>query len=95
MTNNDIYGKHGCSWEGGTGVSPEGNQCGECYPSYEEQCPHLLKRKQIEEMALDIDTVMQGSCFHKSCHECEFDLCDTCKATMLATTYPPGHMQNV
>ena len=46
----------------------------------------MSRDKQIEEMALDIDTVMQGRCFHRSCHECEFDSYDTCKATMLATT---------
>lgn len=42
----DIHGKYGCWWEGGTGVSPEGNQCGECYPQWEDKCPHLKKYKQ-------------------------------------------------
>lgn len=47
----EVKGKYGCWWEGGTGVSPEGNQCGECYPDYENKCSHLKKYKQIEEMA--------------------------------------------
>ena len=40
--------------------------------------------KQIEQLAKDINEVMQHRCFHISCNECEFDPCDICKAMMLA-----------
>lgn len=40
--------------------------------------------KKIDELAKDIDEIMQNRCFHYTCHKCEFDPCDTCKATMLA-----------
>lgn len=46
--NYDIYGKYGCWWEGGTGVSPDGHQCGECYPNYEDKCPFLEKYRRGE-----------------------------------------------
>lgn len=49
-SNYNIKGKYGCWWEGGTGVSPEGNQCGECYPQWEDICPYLKKHKEIEEL---------------------------------------------
>lgn len=51
--NYNIYGKYGCWWEGGTGVSPDGHQCGECYPDYEDRCPHLEQQREIAEMAND------------------------------------------
>lgn len=74
-----IYGRYGCWWEGGTGVSPEGNQCGECYPNYEDECPHLKKYRQIEEMAkitivhCELDNQC-GSCHWLTCNECLADV---------------------
>jgi hypothetical protein len=56
----NIYGKYGCWWEGGTGVSPEGNQCGECYPQWEDRCPHLEKYKEIEEL-IDVITCVDDN----------------------------------
>ena len=60
-------GKYGCEWEGGAGVGPDGRQCGECHPGYEERCELLeneYMEKVIDEIYNDLSTagwnVFQG-----------------------------------
>lgn len=38
----EIVGKYGCRWSDGTGNAPDGTYCGECDPSYESKCTHLV-----------------------------------------------------
>lgn len=72
----ETYGKYGCWWEGGTGVSPEGNQCGECYPNYEEKCPHLLKHRQIYEISRVL--CQNGFCTLEEWNSCELAIGEYC-----------------
>ena len=62
--NENICGKYGCWWEGSTGVSPNGIQCGECYPDYTDKCPLLNEVR-------DIYNILLGGCNDVDCIECE------------------------
>lgn len=51
MNSDTIVNKFGCVWEGGTGIDPDGEFCGECSNIYLEVCPRLeskLANKDIQ-----------------------------------------------
>lgn len=87
----DVYGKYGCWWEGGTGVSPDGQQCGECYPDYEDKCPLLHKEKQIDEMA----EITKAHCeLENQCGSCHYETCNDCFAEILYNAGYRKHSEN-
>lgn len=86
----NIYGKYGCWWEGGTGVSPEGNQCGECYPQWEDRCPHLKKYKETEKMTAIIADC--GICiYHGDVCEKEEEVSDELALCIARKLYEQGY----
>lgn len=51
MSSDTIVNKLGCVWEGGTGIDPDGEFCGECSNIHLEVCPRLeskLANKDIQ-----------------------------------------------